>query len=235
MSDLTDRITVIIVNYKTFALTKTCYTSFRKFHPNIEVHLIDNHSQDSSTAYIRSLWEAKTDSHLTVMFEPTNVGHGPAMAHAIQVIDTPFVFTLDSDCEIKQSGFLSIMLQKMDKNGNLYAIGWRRWIDKRTGVPLEWHVNSPPKSPKFIPYIHPYAALYRLSMYRKLRPFADHGAPCIWNMNDAVKAGYDLKSMKLEGYIKHWKAGTRRLFKGHWHPKDNLKPSSWNPDRNYPI
>jgi len=226
-------ITVVTVNYKTRKLTKVCYESFRKFYPDTPIILVDNHSQDDSTKYIKSL-EA-TDSNLTTVFHSTNLGHGPAMHHAIQSIFTPFVFTLDSDCKILKGGFLENMLQYMDNNGNLYAIGWLRYIVKFTGVPHSWHTNKPPRGNKFIPYIHPYAALYRLSMYRKLRPFADHGAPCIWNMNDAVGKGYDLQHMKLDGYIKHWKAGTRRRFGGHWHPSDSVQPGAWDADKNYPI
>jgi len=235
LTDLADRITVIIINYKTLALTKVCYESFRKFYPNVRLYLIDNHSQDDSTAYIKALWESHKDAHLAVGFEPTNVGHGPALARVIEVISTPFVFTLDSDCEILKGGFLEIMLQEMGNSGNLYAIGWKRWVDKKSGVPHEWHASSPPKSPNFIPYIHPYAALYRLSMYRKLRPFADHGAPCVWNMNDAVEAKYDLQHMELKGYIKHWIAGTRRMFKDYWHPKDDERPGEWVEKGNHPI
>jgi len=233
MTDLADCITVVIVNYKTLALTKVCYETFFVTYPTIPLILIDNYSCDDSTAYIKSISES--DSLTTAVFHSTNLGHGPAMALAIESITTPFVFTLDSDCEILRGGFIEIMMQEMDKNGNLYAIGWLRWVDKLSGVPLEWHVNSPPKSPNFIPYIHPYAALYRLFMYRKLRPFIDHGAPCVWNMNDAVEAKYDLQNMELKGYIKHHIAGTRRMWDGAWHPKDNERPKAWVAGGNHPI
>jgi len=233
LSRLAHNITTVIVNYKTCKLVQVCYESFRKVYSDIPVILIDNHSCDDSVVYIKSVGER--DEHTTSIFNSRNIGHGPALAQAIKLITTPFVFTLDSDCEIKQGGFLEIMLQEMDNDDNLYAIGWRRWVNKETGVPLEWHSNSSPSSSRFIPYIHPYAALYRLSMYHTLHPFIDHGAPCILNMNDVTKAGYNLKPFKLDQYIKHWKAGTRRLFDGHWHPKENVRPKPWVADRNYPI
>jgi len=227
------RITAIIVNYKTLHLTRTCYESFRGFYPIVPIILIDNYSRDDSTKYIKSL-EAR-DSHLTTVFHSTNLGHGPAMAQAIATIRTPFFFTFDSDCEMLKDGLLVKMLQEMDKNGNLYATGWLRWVDRKTGVPHSWHVESPPKGDKFIPYIHPYAGLYRLSMYRQLRPFFDHGAPCLNNMLDVAEKGYDLKAFELEPYVKHWIAGTRRMWDGAWHPKDGHKPKKWDASKDFLI
>jgi len=233
MTDLADRITVIIVNYKTLALTKVCYESFFVTYPTLPLILIDNYSCDDSTAYIKAI--GKSDTLTTTVFHSTNLGHGPAMALAIESITTPFVFTLDSDCEILRGGFIEIMMQEMDKNGNLYAIGWLRWVDRKTGVPHSWHVDRPPKENKFIPYIHPCAALYRLSMYRQLRPFFDHGAPCLNNMLDVAVKGYDMKSFELGEYVKHHIAGTRRMFNEHWHPKDDEKPKPWIAGGNHPI
>ncbi len=229
-----NRITTIIVNYKTHALTQVCYESFRRFYPDVEVFLVDNYSRDDSTEYIYSLWDAGTE-HLTCVFVSTNVGHGPAMARMIEAINTPFVFTLDSDCEILRGGLLENMLQEMDNNGNLYATGWLRWVDRHSGVPHAWHVDHPPKGDKFIPYIHPHAALYRLSMYNQLRPFFDHGAPCLNNMLDVETKEYDLKAFELKGYVKHWIAGTRRMWDGAWHPKDNKRPKKWIANQNLPI
>jgi len=126
------------------------------------------------------------------------------------------------------------MMQQLDNNGNLYAVGWKRYVNRISGVPIEWHTNNPPSS-EFIPYLHPYAGLYRLSMYKQLRPFFDHGAPCLNNMVDAEKKGFAVEDFKLEGSVMHWRAGTRRRFGGHWHPNDNQAPSAWNKNSNHPI
>jgi len=235
LTNLASQLTTVIVNYKTRKLTQACYESFRKFYPSIPIILIDNHSQDDSAAYVKSLDEH--DEFISVVFHSTNIGHGPAMHQAIVDIATPFTLTLDSDCEILEGGILELMMQEFADNGKLYACGWRRWVDRKTGVPHEWNTSSPPKSPRFIPYIHPYAAIYRLSMYAQLRPFADHGAPCLFNMVDAHDKGFALKPYKkeLDKHIKHWKAGTRRMFSGAWHPKDSTRPKAWIADRNYPI
>jgi len=234
MPELADRLTAIIVNYKTPTLTKECYKTFRAAYPTIPLIIIDNFSRDDSTAYIRAA--SRADPLTSAVFHTTNLGHGPAMALAIESITTPFVFTLDSDCEILKGGFIEIMMKQLDKNGNLYAIGWLRWVDKRSGVPYSWHTKpKPPKTPHFNAYIHPYAAIYRLSMYRQLRPFIDHGAPCLHNMIDAVEKKFDLEEFALEPYVKHHIAGTRRMFKDYWHPKDNENPRPWTEKGNHPI
>jgi len=234
LPELADRITTIIVNYKTATLTKACYNTFRAAYSTLPIILIDNFSRDDSTKYIKSI--GKSDPLTTSIFHSTNLGHGPAMNVAIKSIRTPFVFTLDSDCEILKGGVIEAMMQKMDTNANLYAIGWLRWVDKRTGVPYSWHTKpKPPKTPYFNAYIHPYAAIYRLSMYRQLRPFFDHGAPCLHNMIDAVDRRFDLESFKLEPYVKHHIAGTRRMFKDYWHPKDDEAPKPWVAKGNHPI
>ena len=92
MTDLADRITTIIVNYKTAALTKACYNTFRAAYPTLPLILIDNYSRDKSTAYIRAIGES--DPLTTPVFHTTNLGHGPAMAVAIKSIKTPFVLSL---------------------------------------------------------------------------------------------------------------------------------------------
>lgn len=226
---IADSITTIVVNYKTEHLLRQCLTTFRAHFPTIPLVVIDNNSGDGSTQYIQGITDA------TLILNTQNVGHGPAMGQGIAKVTTPYFFTLDSDCEIKSAEFLGEMLARLETDDTLYAVGWLRYVDRLTGVPLEWHIDSPPIGDRFIPYLHPYAGLYRLSMYKQLLPFFHHGAPCLNNMRDASDKGFKVEGFDLSKGVMHWKAGTRRMWGGHWSPPEGKAPGAWKKDDNFPI
>lgn len=228
---MTNDITAILVNYKTKALTEKALATFRQFYPDIYLILVDNHSRDESTEYVKGF---SGKDHYKVILNASNIGHGPAMSGAISLVTTKYFLTLDSDIEVNKP-FLAEMVKPLEANDALYAVGWLRWVDRISGVPLVWHVTPPSDRSKFIPYIHPYCGLYRLSTYKTLPQFFDHGAPCLDNMRVANERGIEVQDFPLGEYVKHWEAGTRRLFRGHWHPNDNERPDAWNPKQRFPI
>lgn len=220
-----NNVTVIVVNYKTLELTKTCVQSLRKFYPDIPLILVDNNSNDASKTYIVS----QSNEHTTVLLNSKNVGHGIALHQATMLVNTPYVFTLDSDTEILQKGFVEQMLAYFEVKEKLYAIGWLRYVNEMGVSGDEKKCNN------LKPYVHPYAMLFDRKKYTTLATFEDSGAPCRLNMFDAIVKGYTLCDFKLEPYIKHWIAGTRRMFSGHWKPKDTDTPNPWQKDKTFPI
>jgi glycosyltransferase involved in cell wall biosynthesis len=230
--NLYSKVEIIIVNYKTPKLLKQCVESLFHHYPGIGVVLVDNGSGDGSVPYAYGL----TQLHGNVRFikHSANLGHGLAMHDAIDIIHTPFVFTLDTDTIVEQAGFLEKMLAAMASDTDLYAIGWRRFVDRFSGVPIEWHLDNPNKD-KFVAYIHPYAAMYRRSMYLQLPGFEYHGAPCLQNMLAAEKAKYKVKNFPVKDYIKHLVAGTRRMWDGQWDIKDKPKVREWQANVNFPL
>lgn len=226
-----DRVTVVIVNFKTPHLVKLAVTSLLS-HYRVDTLVVDNGSRDDSASVIRALEQQR--KCVTAVYNNDNLGHGPALNRAFRSVSTEFVFALDSDCEVLKGKFLEKLIVRMDKDSNLYAIGWRRWVDRRSGVPREWHLDNPP-SKNFVAYAHPAASLYRLSMYRKLRPFIHHGAPALKNMIDAERRGFEVQSYPVFKFINHLKAGTRRMYDGRWDPKPAEKPKTWRKDADYPI
>jgi len=221
-------ITVIVINYKTEKLTKQCVESFRTRYPIIPLVVVDNGSDDDSTLYIRTL----TDDYTTIVLNSENIGHGPAMHQEILALKTPYFFTLDSDCVIHKGGFLELMLERFKLNPNLYATGWLRYVNPLSGVATQ--VYDPDKS-KFIPYIHPSAALHDRLKYLTLPPFYHRGAPCIDNMREATAKRYDLESFPIARYIKHLVAGTRRMWDGNWNPKGHNTIKPWSAKDHYKI
>ena len=156
------------------------------------------------------------------------------MHKAIHAVETPYVFTLDTDTETFRGGFLQQMVTLMKADDTLYALGWLRWVDKISGVPLEWHIKKQPPG-KFIAYIHPSSGLYRVSLYHTLAPFFHHGAPCLDNMRAATLRGLRVSSFPISDYVKHLKAGTRRMYSGRWDPTEKTPRKPWRAKDDYPI
>jgi GT2 family glycosyltransferase len=197
-SDLRE-ITVIIVNYRTRAFTQRAVEGLRSFYPETPLLLIDNGSNDDSTKYIASIGDQ--DPHTRAILNALNRYHGPAMDQGIRHSETRFVFTLDSDCEVQQGGFLEQMLKYFD-NPLSYAVGWLVNMD-RYGFQKDADARQ-----TLIPYIHPHAMLLDRDKYLSLPPFVHHGSPCLTNMRAAQENGYTVRDFPIAGYVLHYGRGT---------------------------
>jgi glycosyltransferase involved in cell wall biosynthesis len=221
-------VSVVIVNYKTQALTRQAVSSFISRYHDVPLLVIDNGSQDKSVGTIQKL--AMRNPSVTAHLLTENVYHGPALDQAFHLLETPYILTLDSDTITKKGGWLEAMLGHFRSDPRLYAIGWLRWVNHngvatRDGLPR----------PNLHPYIHPYCALFDRAKYHTLQPFFRDGAPCRVNMFNATKAGYHLVSFPIDQYVTHLIAGTRRMWKGRWDPKSDERPGGWREDAKYPI
>jgi glycosyltransferase involved in cell wall biosynthesis len=199
-----DRITVVVVNYRTLALTRTCVEGFVARYPNVSLILIDNGSGDESTEYIRKVGE--TLPSVKALLNPRNLYHGPALDQGVRFAETPYVFTLDSDCEIRQGGFLEKMLPYFE-NPSTYAVGELRYKN-RFGFTYGYGEAAQPQKAGRIPYIHPYAMLLDRNKYLGLHRFIHHGAPCIRNMEDAKRAGHTVFHFQISDFVLHRMQGT---------------------------
>ena len=230
MTNISD-VTVIIVNYKTQKITQECVVSLVRLFPNVSILLVDNHSQDKSSKYCKRV--SKKVPTMSLLEMDKNVGHGPAMNRAIHTISTRFFFTLDSDCRILKRGFFRPMLNEFD-NPWMYAVGWLRWVNT-SGVAARPGLVNDNNKHKFIPYIHPHAALFDREKYLALHPFEPHGSPCLSNMVWARKKGFAVRDFPIQEYIKHLGAGTRRMWGGAWDIADRKPITKWKKNDNYPL
>ena len=219
-----ENVTAIIVNYKTLWLAKRAYQSLLNYY-KLRIILVDNGSGDAGTTKWIQYNGGICNEH--------NLGHGPAMHAAVARVKTPYFLTLDSDCTVKAGGWLVEMVKELEQ-GKLYAIGWLRYVDRLSGVPLEWHLTTQPPE-KFVPYIHPAVGLYRTDKYRELRGFVNHGAPALLNMVDAQAKGWPVKGFPVFNHVDHMVAGTRRMYGGRWDPKDGDRPNKWKEGGSWPI
>jgi glycosyltransferase involved in cell wall biosynthesis len=205
-----DQITALIVNYKTRDLTGRAIESFRQHYADVPLILIDNGSRDESTDLLREMEHRYRN--VSVVINEHNRYHGPAMDQGITLARTPYVFTLDSDAEVIQGGFLEQMADAF-LDQRVYALGELRYKN-RFGYTYGYVTSdgftdrARPENRRRIPYAHPYAMLLDRMKYQRLHPFVHHGAPCIKNMRHAKKVGYLVRHFPIGAFVIHHFEGT---------------------------
>jgi glycosyltransferase involved in cell wall biosynthesis len=207
-------VTAVIINYKTFDLTQRAIKSFRSYYPDVPLLLIDNGSNDDSTFILEKLVKASPTS-IELIINDKNIHHGPAMHQAIQRTSSEYILFIDSDCEIRQGGFIELMLNLLSESDQNYVVGKKVYMNNR-GFDVDKNDSSA------IEYIRPICMLLRREIYLKLPKFVKHGTPCLENMKEAVRQGYRLIDFPIEKYILHQGRGTAGRFgyqlgwKGRW-------------------
>jgi hypothetical protein len=192
-------VTAVIINFRTPDLTRRAATSFRTFYPSVPLLLIDNGSGSYGANELRRLAGTLPPSVDTLIL-PRNIHHGPAMDLALQRLQTPFVVFLDSDCIVDRGGFLEVMLDHLTAAPLYYAAGKKIVMDSRG-------FDAPDGTPGH-PYVRPICMLVKRELYLGLPPFRKHGAPCLENMQAAVRSGYRLIHVPVEEYVTHTGRGT---------------------------
>lgn len=192
-------VTTVVVNYQTPDLIDSAVRTFRRRNPHIRVLVIDNGSKDESAQVINRLAEDLGES-VTPLFLSENRHHGPAMHLAVQGVDTPFIFYLDSDTETLRGGFLEEMTVLCEPP-NVYGAGKivhvnRRGFSAKSGIPV--------LASAFM--------LIKRDVYRTLPPFIHHGLPALNNFRGAQRKGYELAAYPIEEYVKHFGRGTAERF-----------------------
>ncbi|MBI1805973.1 MAG: glycosyltransferase [Ignavibacteria bacterium] len=165
--------------------------------------LIDNGSHGESISKVKKLQE-EIPEHTTVLFNDRNIHHGPAMDQALHQLASPNILLLDSDCEVRDGGFIEAMTALLSQYGESYIIGKRIFMNRR-GFDVEESANA-------IPYIRPMCMMVRREYYLTLPKFQKHGTTCLENMKAAVQRGFVLLHFPIEDYIHHEGRGTAGKF-----------------------
>ncbi|HUL45164.1 MAG TPA: glycosyltransferase [Bacteroidota bacterium] len=192
-------VTTVIVNYNTPELTERAVSSFRRFYSSVHILLIDNGSDEACVNELRRIRRI-SPYYTDLKTNPSNMHHGPAMDLALRSLQNPFVLFLDSDCEVLKGGFIEPMLSQLETAPLHYAIGKKIFLDKR-GFDV-------PDENRGVPYIRPLCMMVKRKLYFLFPPFHRHGSPCLSNMMQAVKQGYQLLDYPVEEFIRHEGRGT---------------------------
>lgn len=226
-------VTILIPNYKTYNLTKTCLELLRE-HTDLQkakIVVIDNDSQDESVNYLRSLNWIELIERKVVHGESGPLAHSRALDLALENVATPYVLSIHTDTLIKSSEWLDFLLQHIDGKTSVAGVGsWKLenqpW-HKRTAKAIErklqlaWHkIVSKQHRIAGIGenyyYLRSHCALYRMDLIIEFNlTFSDGNNTAGKVMHKKlVAAGYEmifLPSSLLSRYIEHINHATSAL------------------------
>ena len=216
-------ITAAIVCSDSHYLVKEAVESFRFWHPEMKLIIIDGSSKDDPCYnYVRSLVSPVTDVRLCNY----NIGHGRGMNLALSIVKTKYALIFDSDIvmDISPVGRMLSMFED-----DTYGVGY---LEKTGFDGFEYGSHTHHKSEGFMKMLHPYFMLLQVSEYFKFAPFVHHGAPCYKAALDIHRRGLTSKIIKEfpglghssgkgwnwkgepREFIQHHTAGTRKLRRG---------------------
>ncbi len=195
---LYNKVTALIINYRTRDLSSISISNLQYFYPNIKKLIIENGSNDLSSEYFFNMM--KRNNSISLIQNKININHGPALDQGIKSISTPYILTIDSDCIIIHGGFLEKMLSNFSTS-NTYAVGKLVHLNR-------FGYEVPKKKHSFAPYIQPFCMVIDREKYLQLEPFIHHGSPGINNMHSAFKKSYQLIDFPIEDYVYHIGHGT---------------------------
>jgi hypothetical protein len=201
----TGQVTTVIINYRTPDLLDRAIASFRQFYPGEQLLLIDNGSHDGASADVMHVWKGRYSTCTDLLLNDDNIHHGPAIDQAMHIASSPFLFLLDSDCELIHGGIIEKMYDALVAAPRHYAAGKLTCMDRR-GFDL------PVGTSGATPYIRPICMLFRRQTYLELPPARKHGTPLLANMRAAASRGLSVIDFPIDEYVIHKGRGTAARF-----------------------
>ena len=137
-----DRVAIVIVNWNTYKLTRSCIVSLNKcVHKDFEIFLVDNNSSDESVEKLKKEFK---DLHFILNNE--NTGFCKANNQAIKKIISQntfnFIMLLNSDTEVSPY-FIKPLIDTFKSNEKIGAVQplILNWSDKSTIWKYEGYIN----------------------------------------------------------------------------------------------
>lgn len=194
-------VTVLICQNKTYDLIRLTIESLLTFYPTIKIVVADNSPNDRSGQWLRY----KSTKHTNLQVVSGDKSHGVAMHTAIiRDVETKYVLLLDSDVIFKRHGVIELMHSNMinhpflnDKE--IIASG------SLMNVTNSNDACGPPKDESdILRYIHPSVGMYNVEMYKQYNAnFVDHGAPCVYVMQEARRKQHEVVGVNVADYVLH--------------------------------
>ena len=137
-----DRVAIVIVNWNTYKLTRSCIVSLNKcVHKDFEIFLVDNNSSDESVEKLK-----KEFKELHFILNNENTGFCKANNQAIEKILSEntfnFIILLNSDTEVSPF-FIKPLIDTFKSNEKIGAVQplILNWSDKSTIWKYEGDIN----------------------------------------------------------------------------------------------
>jgi len=107
-------VSVIIINYNTYELTKTCIASiYKNYQKKIEIIVIDNASTEKDVALLNDVFP-----DLKIIKNKENLGFAKANNIGIQIAVGDYILLLNSDAELKNDA-ISICIEALNEKNNV--------------------------------------------------------------------------------------------------------------------
>lgn len=238
------RFSIGLVNYKTLDLTKICLTLLKQHLDSgvlaadrVDIWVVDNDSQDESTAYLRSLDWIHLIERPSPGKEQGFAAHGEGLDLILSAIDTDYLFLMHTDTFIYDPAIFEMCLQRMQSRQNVAAIGclhqlnrghfrlaWRTFTGflKYYSRQFKLALGLPTRPPK--PYIEPYIksffALWDAACIKQhgYRFYMAQQIPGYVLQDKLAADGYVIERIapaRLFRYLDHVEAGTVGLVSGY--------------------
>jgi len=139
----TPTVSLVIVNYKTLALTKMCLDLLHKtvVRHGIALWVVDNYSADESSEYLRSLDWIHLIERTNDGPEEGHIAHGKALDRVLERTDSDYLFLLHTDTFVFDDSIFSMMLERCLNRPDLAAVGCVEQLDRGT-VRTLWRFSS---------------------------------------------------------------------------------------------
>lgn len=187
MENITETVTGITVSYDAPSLLKNAVESFRKFHPDLRLIIVDGSAPGSPCYnYASSLADGLTK----VVLPGWNIGHGRGMDMAIRMCETKYALIFDSDIEMIKSPVQQMVNMMED---DTYGIGY---LEKTAYDGFEYGAKREHKHQSWMFMLHPFFHLLQVENYFKFYPYVHHGAPCFKAARDIHLKGLTHKIIK---------------------------------------
>ncbi len=128
----TANFSIALVNYKTLDLTKTCLTLLQEAlrGTSVPVIVVDNHSDDASTEYLRTLDWIELFERKHTGPEAGNIAHGRALDLALAQVETDYLFLLHTDTFIYDPAVFAMMIDQCAGQREVAAVGCLEQLDR---------------------------------------------------------------------------------------------------------
>jgi len=167
---------ILIANYQGHEATELCIESIleRTRFNDYEIIVMDSSPEDSrDRKYLRM---QRDRYNIELIESKVKLGHGAALAKLLKQCNTEFACLMDSDCEVLEGDWLSVLVKKI-RNANDLGVAKFKWggvsANHQGIAPLYW----------------PCVMLLNIPLYRKFEGEDD------WQQNGIAYADYKYKKI----------------------------------------
>jgi GT2 family glycosyltransferase len=237
--DKFDNVSIVLVNYKTLDMTRTCLDLLREGlqGTGARVYVVDNDSADASVEYLRTLDWIHLIERKSPGKESGSTAHGLALDCALEQIDTDYAFLLHSDTMVHDTRVFSMMLEQCAGRPGVAAVGCLEQLN-RGRARTAWRVSKrfvhhyvrralkavgmkarPPK-PYIEQHLKSFCALWnvRLIKERGLHFHVDESNPGYALQDTLQDMGYSVRFLApriMFQYLEHLQSGTVAAIGGY--------------------